>query len=75
MIIAMSKWRSVSFSRIFIASSNYSSNVSNNIFAQNPKFQRFDKMKLSASMISSLEKPCWKRASEAVIYYVKRLQI
>jgi len=59
----------------FIASSNYSSNVSNNIFAQNPKFQRFDKMKLSASMISGLEKPCWKRASEAVIYHVKRLQI
>jgi len=59
----------------FIASSNYSSNVSNNIFAQTPKFKSFDKTKLSASMISRLEKPCWKKPSDTAIYYVKRLQI
>jgi hypothetical protein len=60
----------------FIASSNYSSNVSNIYFCTNSKVPEFfDKTKLSASMISSLEKPCWKKPSEAAIYYVKRLQI
>jgi hypothetical protein len=40
-----------------------------------PSSRVLTKMELSASMISRLEKPCWKKPSEAAIYYVKRLQI